>query len=194
MTVNWTDVLGQSCVSRCDHLTAASRVRRNTAGSATTDRRLIVLLPQWKATIKLFFSKMLSHPQSLSCAVSLPGFFMVIWPFLKLFSVLDWGGWCWWWWVWWVSLSLPLAVCGGWDNPKGFLTDPSVKSRSETCENCSLHSSTRTECRCPLLSFFDLFHSPSSLLTSSFFIIAPLPPPVHPPIHTHPAHFSPSPS
>lgn len=44
---------------------------------------------------------MLSNPQSLSLAVSFPGFFTVMRPFLQLIPVLDWG----------LCLSLSLSFC-----------------------------------------------------------------------------------
>lgn len=82
-----------------------------------------------------------------------------------------------------LSFGLEDAACCvsvGWDYPWGSRADPkaSVKSLSETCENCRLHVSTRRKCCCPLslLSLFWPFHSPSFPLTSSLIMRSHLSP------------------
>lgn len=74
----------------------------------------------------------------------------------------------------------------------------SVKSLSETCKNCSLHSSTRTKCCCllslylsiSLSSFFDL----STLLPLLSLPLSVIPPqPQRPTPSPPPFHLSPSP-
>lgn len=164
MTANSTNVLRWCCSwgktdwNKWDNLTTAStveRVRRNKAG-------LLVLLLHWKATIKLW-KKMLSNPQSLSLAVSFPGFFTVMRHFCS--SSQFWTGVC-------VFLSLSLSVSGGRDYPKGFPTDTEqvrkayqrpVKTVACTAprgQSAAVHSSL----------FLWPFHSPSFLLTSSFIL------------------------